>query len=458
MTLLSVIAAEAPRLDLTREWVGYAGVATFLVAYVLVALESTTRLRKSLPVIVAAGVIWILAGLAYARAGDVTTAGDVLRRDIGGYGELFLFILSAMTFVNTMEERQIFGALRSWLIRKRLSLRAVFWATGLISFFVSSQIDNMTTALVMGTVVLTVGRGNFKFLVPACVNVVVAANAGGAWCAFGDITSLMVWQSGVLPFFTFFKLFAPAAVNWLVPALIMSLAVPRGLPTGDQDENIWVREGGWAVVGLFAVTVILAVTGYQLMGLPPALGMMTGLGLLNVYGFYLRRFGRDARSAVKGVVPLEGIEVSEHRPRFDMFQILQRAEWDTLLFFYGVMIAVGGLDFMGHLARLSNIMYAGWGPTIANTMVGVISAFVDNIPVMYSVIAMHPPMSQAQWLLVTLTAGVGGSMLAIGSAAGVALMGQSRGAYTFASHLRWTWAVALGYAASIGVHLLVNGG
>ena len=113
MSLLSVIAAEAPRLDLTREWVGYVGVATFLIAYLLIALESKTHLRKSKPVFIAAGIIWMLAAVAYARAGDVRSAGDVLRRDIGSFGELFLFILAAMTFVNTMEERQLFGALRS---------------------------------------------------------------------------------------------------------------------------------------------------------------------------------------------------------------------------------------------------------------------------------------------------------------------------------------------------------
>ncbi len=458
MSLLSVIAAEAPRLDLTNEWVGYLGVVTFLVAYVFIALESKTHLRKSKPVFIAAGIIWLLAGVAYARAGDVKSAGDVLRQDLGRFGELFLFILAAMTFVNTMEERQIFSALRSWLIRKRLSLQAVFWTTGLLSFLMSSQIDNMTTALVMGTVVLTVGRGNFRFLVPACVNVVVAANAGGAWCGYGDISSLLVWQNGLLPFFTFFRLLVPALVNWVVPAILMSPWVPAGLPARDEGEDIWVREGGWVVTGLLVVTLALAVSSYQVLGLPPALGMMTGLGLLNLYGFYLRRFGREARATLQGEVPLEGIEVSEHRPRFDIFRTLQRAEWDTLMFFYGVIIAVGGLAFMGYLARLSQVTYASWGPTVTNAVLGVVSAFVDNVLVMYSVVAMHPVMNQAQWLLATLTAGVGGSLLSIGSAAGVALMGQSRGAYTFASHLRWTWAVALGYAASIWVHLLINGG
>ena len=105
---------------------------------------------------------------------------------------------------------------------------------------------------------------------------------------------------------------------------------------------------------------------------------------------------------------------------------------------------------------LSEAMYTGLGATSANIMVGIVSAIADNIPVMYAVLTMQPDMSQGQWLLVTLTAGVGGSLLSIGSAAGVALMGQARGIYTFFAHLRWTWAIGLGYAASIWVHFLVN--
>jgi Na+/H+ antiporter NhaD/arsenite permease-like protein len=127
------------------------------------------------------------------------------------------------------------------------------------------------------------------------------------------------------------------------------------------------------------------------------------------------------------------------------------------MFFYGVLLAVGGLGALGYLEVLSRALYAGLGPTVANVLVGLLSAVIDNVPVMFAVLAMDPPMSQGQWLLVTLTAGVGGSLLAIGSAAGVALLGQARGVYTFGAHLRWAWAIGLGYAASIAAHLLLNG-
>ena len=143
---------------------------------------------------------------------------------------------------------------------------------------------------------------------------------------------------------------------------------------------------------------------------------------------------------------------------FDVFNKIARAEWDTLFFFYGVVLCVGGLGFLGYLSLASELMYNQWGATSANIAVGVLSAIVDNIPVMFAVLTMQPDMSQGQWLLVTMTAGVGGSLLSIGSAAGVALMGQARGKYTFFSHLKWTPAIALGYVASIWAHMWINKG
>jgi Na+/H+ antiporter NhaD/arsenite permease-like protein len=143
-------------------------------------------------------------------------------------------------------------------------------------------------------------------------------------------------------------------------------------------------------------------------------------------------------------------------PVFDVFNKVARAEWDTLLFFYGVVLCVGGLGFIGYLAMASQVMYGDWGATSANATVGALSAIVDNIPVMFAVLTMMPDMSTGQWLLVTLTAGVGGSLLSIGSAAGVALMGQARGYYTFFGHLKWAPVIALGYVASIWVHMWLN--
>lgn len=457
-------------LDLTQHWAGYAGLFIFVAAYVAVVMEERLQLRKSKPVMVAAGLIWGLIAVVYALQGDTHTVEAAVRGNLLEYGELFLFLLAAMTYINAMEERGLFLALRAWLVSRNFTLRGIFWLTGLLAFCLSPVADNLTTALVMSTVVLTVAAENQPFIVVSCINIVVAANAGGAFSPFGDITTLMVWQRGHVHFTEFFALFPPALVNWLVPALLMSFAVPAARPR-PALAVAHLRHGALVIVALFLGTIALAVAGHQFLHLPPVLGMMTGLGVLKLYGHHLGR--RDLRlmaghdgpvvAGAAGDQPLSALESGgaavpgQHREAFNIFTALQRAEWDTLMFFYGVILCVGGLGMLGYLGLVSEWLYGDLGPTTANILIGILSAIVDNIPLMFAVLTMNPDMDLAQWLLVTLTAGVGGSLLSIGSAAGVGVMGQARGSYTFFAHLKWSWAIALGYAGSIWVHLLLNG-
>lgn len=442
-------------LDLTQTAFGLFAVATFVVAYATVISEEFSHLRKSKPVIIAAGVIWILVGIAYAVRGDTVTAARELRANFIEYAELMLFLLSAMTYINTMEERNVFRALRSWMISSGFSLRTIYWLAGLLAFFISPFADNLTTALLMAAVVLAVAGDNKKFVSVSCISIVVGANAGGAFSPFGDITTLMVWQKGVLKFGEFFALFVPAAVNWLVPAALMSFAVPKVKPK-PHAEHFRVKRGGYLVVALFLLTIALTVFLYHSLYLPPFLGMMTGLGVLTVHGYFLRRHEVERHPATDPEKIPEQFKPAT-KP-FDIFISIKRVEWDTLMFFYGVVLCVGGLSTLGYLSLLSHSLYQGLGATEANVLIGVASAVIDNIPIMYAVLSMNPSMPDGQWMLVTMTAGVGGSLLSIGSAAGVGLMGQARGVYTFFAHLKWTWAVALGYAASIWVHFLVNRG
>ncbi len=458
---LPALAAESGTgpLDLTGSGFGVVAIIAFIVAYIVVIGEEFLHLRKSKPVVIAAGVIWALVGVAYAVHGDDHTAAEAVRHNLQEYAELFLFLLAAMTYINTLEERQLFNALRAWLVSRGFSLVTVFWITGLLAFFISPIADNLTTALLMAAVVTAVGIGQNRFVALACINIVVAANAGGAFSPFGDITTLMVWQKGVIKFHEFFDLFLPSLVNWLIPALLMSFAVPKGKPAA-MEEQVEVKFGGYVVTALFIGTIAMAVAMHNYLHLPPVLGMMTGLGLLKIYGYVIRRHELKGGGYVVGPEQFDCGDLTpyfkpRHKP-FDIFISMKRAEWDTLMFFYGVVLCVGGLGTIGYLAHASHWMYQGLGATGANVLVGLLSAIVDNIPVMFAVLTMDPSMSHGQWLLVTMTAGVGGSLLSIGSAAGVGLMGQARGVYTFFSHLKWSWAIALGYAGSIWVHFLVN--
>jgi len=219
-----------------------------------------------------------------------------------------------------------------------------------------------------------------------------------------------------------------------------------------------MKRGAKRMLVLFLATIVTAVLCHTILGLPPVFGMMLGMAYLEFFGYFLKRtlprsLHRKRRRFRNDPEKLESLN---HVTEFNVFSHIQRAEWDTLFFFYGVVMCVGGLGFIGYLGLVSEVMYGQWNPTYANVVVGVLSALVDNIPVMFAVLAMNPDMSLGQWLLVTLTAGVGGSLLSIGSAAGVALMGQTHGQYTFFSHLKWAPVIALGYAASIVCHLWWN--
>ncbi|MDX1464812.1 MAG: sodium:proton antiporter NhaD [Halomonas sp.] len=465
MLALLVLLVSGPafavtgELDLTGSFVGLLAVAIFVLAYALVMAEEKIHMRKSKPVLVAAGIIWALIGWVYVKAGMPTESEHAFRTTLLEFTELMLFLLVAMTYINAMEERRVFDALRSWMVRKGFSYRMLFWITGVLAFIISPIADNLTTALLMCAVVTKVAEGDKRFINLACINIVVAANAGGAFSPFGDITTLMVWQAGIVEFYEFFELLIPSLINFLIPAVVMSIFIKNRKPDS-LEEDVWLKRGARRIIALFLLTVATAVACHTLLHLPPVLGMMTGLGYLQFFGYFLRRTlprsleRKRTRYSQRG--DWKKLESLGSVVPFDVFNRVARAEWDTLLFFYGVVMCVGGLGFMGYLGMLSDALYTGWNATGANITLGVLSAVVDNIPVMFAVLTMEPDMSHGQWLLITLTAGVGGSLLSIGSAAGVALMGQARGNYTFMGHLRWSPVIALGYIASVMAHLWLN--
>ncbi|MCQ8180677.1 sodium:proton antiporter NhaD [Methylomonas sp. SURF-1] len=446
-------------LDLTHHWVGYLAIAIFSLAYTLAMTEEVTELNKSKPMVLAASLIWAFIAGVYVNGGMREEAGQAFRAALIGYAELFLFIMVSMAYLNAMENRGVFDNLRVWLLSKGFSYRKLFWITGFMSFFMSSVCNNLTTALLMGAVIMAMGKDNRRFVTLASINVVVATNAGGSFSPFGDITTLLVWQSGVVPFADFFSLFVPAVVNFALPAIVMHFWIPREFPAA-VGKAPTMKRGALAMIVLFLLTIITAVCFENFLKLPPAAGMLAGLTYLKFLGYYLQKTEDKTKgSDFAHVYKLFQVELPTNNQdqKFDVFKSVAHLEWDTLLFFYGVMMSVGGLSFIGYLTMASNVLYIGMDPTIANILVGIFSAFIDNGTIMFAVLTMHPDISQGQWLLVTLTAGVGGSLLAIGSAAGVGLMGQMKGIYTFSSHLKWMPVILLGFFGSIATHFLLNG-
>jgi Na+/H+ antiporter NhaD/arsenite permease-like protein len=313
--------------------------------------------------------------------------------------------------------------------------------------------------LLMCAVVVKVAGEDSRFINLCCVNIVIAANAGGAFSPFGDITTLMVWQAGLVRFDEFLILFVPSLINYAIPAVIMSFFVEDRKPSAVHEE-VELKRGALRILTLFLLTVATAVACHTFLHLPPVLGMMMGLGYLQFFGFFLRKTLPGSLARKKARAEQAGDQEALRRlggvVPFDVFFRVARGEWVTLLFFYGVVMCVGGLGFMGYLSLMSGVLYEGWSATNANIVLGLASAVIDNIPVMFAVLTMQPEMSHGQWLLITLTAGTGGSLLSVGSAAGVALMGQARGMYTFFGHLKWAPVIALGYFAAIGAHLWLN--
>jgi len=439
----------------------------FVLAYALVVTEDLTKLRKSKPVVIAAGLIWVCVALAFHAASVQGLQGVVnhhnlpdeyledrgkllmalVMHHVAYFGALFLFLIVAMTYINAIAERNVFQKLNAWLVSAGFGFRMVFWATGTLAFFISPVVDNLTTALLMGAVVVTVGGQSTRFVALACTNVVVAANAGGTPSALGDIATFMVWQGGKAQAFEFMALIVPSLVSWLIPAVAMSLFVPKEQPPPLQEE-VELKTGWWVVIMLFLLTIVTAVSFHAVLHLPPFLGMATGLGYFFIYGF-LRRM-RETR--MRMAKPL------------DVLENVGKVDWDTVLFFFGMIMCVGGLSELGYLELCSGFLYDN--AYQANISVGLMSAIIDNVPVMATVLTMNPAsmspdvvgpeMARFHWLLVTLAANVGGSLLSVGSAAGVALMGITHGKYTFTAHLRWSLVIMLGYAAAICAHHLLN--
>jgi len=421
---------EHEAINLATTWVGWLSLAVFVMAYYVIAAEEKYEINKAKPSLFAGTFMFMLIGIYYAINGlNPMPLHEELEKLILEIAEIFFFLLVAMTYIETLLERGVFELMKYKLVSKGYTYKKLFWLTGLLAFFISPVADNLTTALILSTVLYTIDRKNIAFLIPGAINIVVAANAGGAWSPFGDITTLMAWAAEKGEFVDFLFLFPASVIGWGVTAFLLSLSVPSGKPPFDAstEKKPVVRDGGIVVAYLGVLTIVIAVLGHQFFNFPAMWGMMFGLAILKLYSFKLKRKGKDG---------------------FNIYVNMQKVENDTLLFFFGILSAVGALHFLGFLHYVHHL-YSFIGPTASNIGVGFLSAIVDNVPVMSAILKSSPSMGIDQWMLVTMTAGIGGSLISFGSAAGVGVMGKLRGIYTFAAHMKYAWTILVGYIISI---------
>ncbi|MBL0709305.1 MAG: sodium:proton antiporter NhaD [Sulfurimonas sp.] len=426
--------AAGHAVDLATEPFGWLLLSIFVVGYYFIAAEEKYNINKAKPALFIGTSMFMLLGGYYAfndlnfAAFDTEIAHLILE-----IAEIFFFLFVAMTFIEALIERNVFDALKEKLLKAGYNYKKLFWVTGLLAFFISPVADNLTTALILSTVLITIEKDNKAFLVPAAINIVVAANAGGAWSPFGDITTLMAWSAGKGTFVDFLFLFPASIIGWGITALLLSRFVPEGHPKKVEGaEPVHIHPGGKVIIFLGVFTIFSAVVGKQVMHLPPMWGMLFGLSLLQLYAYKLKRY---------------------HDHDINIYKSVSKIENDTLLFFFGILAAVGALHFAGFLGHAVKL-YDMFDPTFVNMGVGFLSAIVDNVPVMSAVLKSSPDLPLAQWMLVTLTAGVGGSLISFGSAAGVGVMGKLHGVYTFGAHMKYSWTILIGYFVSIGIWYL----
>ncbi|MDD4329304.1 MAG: sodium:proton antiporter NhaD [Aliarcobacter sp.] len=421
--------------DITMTWVGFTTLFIFLVGYYIVAAEEKYGIDKAKPALFIGTFMFILVAIYYALNGlDMNLVHTQVQRLILEIAEIFFFLFVAMTYIESLLQMGVFDRLKYNLISKGYTYRKLFWITGFLAFFISPVADNLTTALILSTVLITIDKTRKDFLVPGAINIVVAANAGGAWSPFGDITTLMTWAAGKGDFVDFLFLFPSAILGYSVTAFLLSQFVPKVVPDFDvsKEKKPQMAEGAKVIMGLGVFTIVCAVLSHQVLHLPAMWGMMFGLSLLKVYSYGLKKkYGKN---------------------HFNIFDSMSKIENNTLMFFFGILAAVGALYFIGWLA-LASVVYdpSVLGPTMSNIAVGFLSAIIDNVPVMSAILKANPEMGVDQWMLVTMTAGIGGSLISFGSAAGVGVMGKMHGIYTFSSHMKYAWTILVGYVVSITV-------
>ena len=418
---------------MTFSWAGILCLIIFVVGYYFIAAETKYHINKTKPAVFIGSLMFIIIGIYVGlNGGDVADLNVKIKELIEEIAEIVFFLMVAMTYTEALIERNVFNTLKYNLVTKGYTYRKLFWLTGLLAFFISPIADNLTTALILSTVLLTIDDKKPEFLVPGAINIVVAANAGGAWSPFGDITTLMVWMAGKSPFIDFFALFPPSFIGWWVTAFFLSKYVPNVTPNFDTSnmkvEKIY--DGGKMIIFLGALTIACAVVLHILFHFPAMWGMVFGISLLGFYTYFFNK--------------------SRGKKDISLFEYMQKIEMDTLMFFFGILAAVGALHYIGWLTY-AEYLYEYLGSTATNIGIGVFSAIGGNVPIMSAVLKANPAMGIDEWLLVTLTIGLGGSLISFGSAAGVGVMGKIRGIYTFGAHMKLSWTVLLGYIVSVFV-------
>ena len=414
-------------------------VIIFIVGYLAIAFEHPIKINKTASALVTGVLVWVVYALVRGPH-DL----ESLSHHLGSTSEILFFLLGAMTLVELVDAHHGFHFV-SRLIKTK-NPAAMMWIVGLLTFFLSAVLDNLTTAIVMVTLLrkLVSDTATRKYFVGL---VVIAANAGGAWSPIGDVTTTMLWIGGQISAMGIVRnLFIPAIISLLVPLAVAAFWVRKSSLGGVQEVFVMTKEEARnGRIMLFAgVLSLLGVPVFKtLTHLPPYMGILLALGLV----WMLSEF-------------LHSDKDEETKKPYTVGHALTKIDTSSVLFFLGILLAIGALESFGYLGQLASYLESSLGNQfVIVTVIGIASSVVDNVPLVAATMGMYPlsqfPLDHAMWEYLAFCAGTGGSILIIGSAAGVAVMGMEKIDFVWYAK-RIGFLALLGYFAGAATYLMVH--
>jgi NhaD family Na+/H+ antiporter len=411
-------------------------IAIFSLGYLAIILEHIIKVNKSAVAMFMAIACWAVFFLLSPEVSTVNL--DALNHQVAAIAQIVFFLLGAMTIVELVDSHRGFKVITDAI--KTTSKRKMLWLIAVVAFFLSSILDNLTTTIVMVSLLRKIipnTKDRFLF----CCLVVVAANAGGAWTPIGDVTTTMLWIGGQISSLAVMKsLFVPSVISLLIPLLYFTWQ-SKGRLSAVEKKDKEQEEPGARIVFCLGVGALVFVPIFKAWtGLPPFMGILIGLSLLWLV--------------------TDGLHTPyENRRHLRVPHTLTKIDISGVLFFLGILLAVGALESAHLLQALANWLSAQVSslPVIA-TLIGIFSAVIDNVPLVAATMGMYPleqfATDHSLWMMIAYAAGTGGSILIIGSAAGVALMGMEK--IDFVTYMKKaSIPVLIGYLAGMGAYLIL---
>ncbi len=411
-------------------WLGFAVLLIFSIGMLLIILEAKLHIDKFKSALFMLSS-FLLIGLYYWMSGDEPQRfehfAEMQKENAVDLFSLIAFMAFMWMIVEIIAERGVFSTLNSYLISKGLGATQMFWATGALAALLSPFINNITTAMIFGKSIKEISRNPHYTHIALC-NLIIASNSG-VWF-LGTATSLMVVLAGKISIFGLLTLLPASLIGWAASAAVLQVFYLKKLDGELIDttpDDVHIKRGGWGMV-FFAILAISAAVVMNIVlhiDIEYAIGM--GLSVLGLYAWHLKRQGTNVMLLAQ----------------------MQKVEWNTLLFFIGIISGVAALHHVGWLSYISQL-FEVLSPTYVNVLLGVISGILDNVPVEAAALMSNPHLSSSQWALNALMVGIGGSLTVIGSAAGVMVMSIDK-SYSFGTHLKFLPAILTNFLVSLGV-------